>query len=230
MTSEGIKPGSRVAGHPAGFTLIELLLAIFIFSVVVSVVYGSYRATFHVIGGAEHQINAAHQATVTLERFRDDLESAVIGYYGSLKGEKREESDLPGISLTFLASQHLRLQQDDQRRGWAEVRYYTKVNDSSGLLDLYRDDTLFVPKKVTEETTENNDSGHLLCSGLRAITIGYTGVEDVSSEEWDSEKMASEDEQMPRLITLDLELASPNAAEQSWNFRTAVALRVELKE
>ncbi|MGB3223162.1 MAG: prepilin-type N-terminal cleavage/methylation domain-containing protein, partial [Desulforhopalus sp.] len=62
-----------------GFTLIELLIAMFIFAIVVSSVYGAYRSSFHVIHGSEYQLQVANNARIVLERLSEDLEAILPG-------------------------------------------------------------------------------------------------------------------------------------------------------
>ena len=71
-----------------GFTLVELLLAIFIFSIVVSTVYGSYRVTFSLVNRTERKLEIAGRAHVVLERITEDISSLVQTGVAGFTGEQ----------------------------------------------------------------------------------------------------------------------------------------------
>jgi len=213
-----------------GFTLIELLVSIFIFAVVVGLVYGSYRATFHVIGGTEKQITVTRQAALAFERLREDVGSMVTGDAGELKGEKTDDDGLEGFSFSFISAQHLPLQRDDHWMGRARITYYTKIDEVTGLLDLYRDDTVLMAEDSDSSAgSDGNEAaepgGYVVIKGLKGAKVSYFSADNESSTTWESSQEDGQGNVFPVLIAINMDVAATDREEAGWLFRTAVALR-----
>ena len=211
-----------------GFTLVELLLAIFIFAIVISAVYGSYRATFQITKGSEYQTEVAQQAGFVLERIAEDLGSLVLGKEGYLLGEEHEYSGARGDSLTFLANAHIALSKNAIPAGHAIIRYSVGQNDRSGLLTLYRSDTLPLPgvEFRTEEVSSN-----VFCEGLREVRFNYHDLRGNMVNEWRSTEnttgggnLGENGRVFPVLVEVELHFAESATSEQTTVFKTAVAL------
>lgn len=209
-------------GEP-GFTLVELLLAIFIFSVVISTVYGSYRATFHVVNTTEKKMETAAKAQVVLERIVDDLSSLVQGERGFLAGEQYENSNMRGDSLAFVSAVHIGLTKGDDLGGHSIIQYSTETDGDTGLLNLYRSDSSLLPG-IEESDLEARK--YLLCDGLKEFRFSYFDGGGGESEEWRSGEEGSEGgkENFPVMITVVLQFADSSESEQFSIFTTSVAL------
>ena len=206
-----------------GFTLVELLIAIFIFTIVISTVYGSYRATFHVVNGTEKKMAVAGKAYVTLERIVDDLSSQVRGKEGSLAGSRHNVSGMRGDSLTFVSSVHIALVKRDDLAGYTTIEYSTEVDEATGLMDLYRSDSSLMPG-VEKAGTEVRK--YLLCNGLKEVRFSYFGKDGAESEEWQSgeEESAESGPDFPLMVTVVLQFADSSESEEISTFTTSVAL------
>ncbi len=221
----GVKP---LQGQPyGGFTLVELLLAIFIFSIVVSAVYGSYRATFHVVNGTQVKIATAQKAQFVIERISDDLTSLVESEGGYLLGEKIESAGLRGDSLSFVSAVHIGLTKGEARNGYSEIIYDTENDEKTGLLSLYRSGSRLLPG--TDGENEDDLLRYLLCDGLKEVRFSYQGGEEGESDEWQSaENNSSNGEQpthhFPVMVTVVLRFAETVESENVQIFTTSVAL------
>jgi len=209
-----------------GFTLIELLLAIFIFGVVVSAVYGSYSATFYVVSSTEKKMAVATRARTVLERISEDLASLVQGENGFFSGEQHDNSGMRGDSLSFISATHIALTKGDNLAGYATISYSAEEDEETGLLKLYRSDTRLVPGEKEEEGIEEEDKGYLLCDGLKEFKISYFDSEKVENEEWQSgdDESGGEKQTFPVLVTIVLQFAESAESEQVSFFTTSVAL------
>ena len=211
-----------------GFTLIELLIAIFIFAIVVSSVYGAYRSAFHVIHGSEYQLHIANSARVVLERLAEDLEAIVPGEDEVFRGERHEYSGKRGDSLSFASAAHLILRKTDINSGPSLIRYQAEPDDETGLLDLYRLDKLLLPGI---EPDEEDVRKHLICRGLKEFRFTYRNQDGNESEEWDIEEENSPGQDgaetvslLPSLVYVELVFADSAESYDSTVFKTAVAL------
>lgn len=211
-----------------GFTLIELLLAIFIFAIVISSVYGAYQATFRITRGSEYQAEIAQQGGLVLARITADLESLILGKDGFMEGAEHDFSGARGDSLSFLADAHIVLRKADPPAGRAMIRYAALPDDDSGLLKLYRADTIPLPGV---EFREEEARRHLLCAGLKEVRFTYHDLRGNSSADWRSDENGAGGnnggEQLPEfpaLIEIELRFAESSDSERSTVFKTAVAL------
>jgi general secretion pathway protein J len=212
-----------------GFTLIELLIAIFIFAIVVSSVYGAYRSAFHVIQGSEYQLQIADSARVVLERLTEDLDAVISGNEEVFRGEKHAYSDNRGDTLTFTSSAHLVLRKTDTISGPALISYQTEPDSETGLLDLYRSDKVLLPGI---EPDDNEDvRKHLICRGLQEFRFTYLDRDGNEKEEWETREDESSGQDategsslLPSLVYVELIFADSAGSDSSTIFKTAIAL------
>lgn len=210
-----------------GFTLVELLLAIFIFAIVVSSVYGSYRVTFNVIHGSESRLKMANGARVVLERLNEDLSSVIKGPEGSLHGKRTDFSGKRGDSLSFISESHLILHQTDSSGGPALVEYHIEKDDNTGLLNLYRSEQLLLPGV---EINEEEAKKYLICRDLQELRLRYFDQDGNESDEWQSDngispgEEAETDPSLPSLVAIELTFAEAGDSDTGTLFKTAVAL------
>lgn len=216
-----------VAGSRQGFTLLELLIAIFIFSVVIGTVYGSYRTAFTNIQSSEQQARIEERARVILERVEIDLESAFAGEGGFLKGTREELGDMRGDELQFTSTAHLVLTRKGREAGVAVIGYSLEEDGETGQLSLFRSDIPFLP--AAEEDGEEEVKGLLLGEDMLEFRLDYIDGDGGERDEWDSE-IAGEGGQgdtskvvMPAMITITIRLAESPEDGVGRLFRTAVA-------
>lgn len=211
-----------------GFTLIELLTSIFIFSVVVTSVYGSYRATFHTVNGTEKQVVLTSEARVVLERLTADLESMYAGEGGFLEGTKGDIGGNRGDSLSCTSSAHLLFNRNERQAGLTILRYTTE-EDESGRINLYRADAPVLPG----ENESEEEKGLLLARGLLSFQITYVTAEGDERDDWESEPPESQEGgegqsaaiELPALIRVQIRMGEKDSTEeQGVVFKTAVAI------
>jgi general secretion pathway protein J len=206
-----------------GFTLVELLLAIFIFSIVVSTVYGSYRVTFGLVNRTEQKLAIAGRAHVVLERIAEDISSLVQTDVAGFTGEQHENSGMRGDSLSFVSAVHIGLTKKDNLGGYSLVQYSAEEDEETGLLNLYRSGSPLLPGTDGDEIEGQK---YLLCDGLKEVRFSYFNDEGVESEEWWSQEDESvpENQNFPVMVVIVLQFAESPESEQTSIFTTSVAL------
>lgn len=200
-----------------GFTLIELLLAITIFSIVVSMVYGVYNMTFKVINSSNDHAKYGVRARVTLERFREDLESFHLGSTGFIEGDSETFGEYRADSISFTSTSHLVFTKDELPAGYATISYTVEEEEESGLLRLYRADVPFRPGQ-----SEDEDRGFLLCDGLREVAVTYFDEDGNDTETWTSEQ--GNTALIPQMVQLKIGFASEESEDGTIYFSTGVAI------
>lgn len=207
----------------AGFTLLEVLISISIFALVVSSVYGAYRATFQTVSSAERQAVSAAAARVILERFSEDLETIATDKDSYLLGQQGDIGDNRADGLSCISFAHLAFNRKERSSG-RTVLTYSVVETEDGAIDLYRSDTPAIPGADGAET----DKGLLLGRGLREFRITYVDANGNESEAWDSGSEAQEGGEakitLPALVRLRIRLADSDEEGSGVVFRTAVPL------
>jgi general secretion pathway protein J len=212
-----------------GFTLVELLMAMFIFAIVVSSVYGSYRATFHIIHGSEARLQMANAARIVFEILAEDLGSIVTGPGVVFSGETNNYSGKRGDSLSFVSSAHLVLRKADTNAGPVLIRYEVEPDTATGFLDLYRLQSVLLPGV---EPNEEEAERHLVCRGLREFRFTYLDRDGNETAEWQVEERevagegtAEEESPLPTMVSVELSFAEAMDSDENTLFKTAVALQ-----
>lgn len=212
-----------------GFTLVELLIAIFIFAIVVSSVYGAYRSTFKIVHGSESLLSTSRTARVAMERMTDDLIAVVSDSGGALRGEKHDISGSRGDSLAFVSSVHLVLSKKEAWNGYSSIAYSVELDKDDGLLNLYRSDSVLLPGGNTGEKDIRKE---MLAKGLKEMRFAYLDKDGKTTDEWHSDegqKMLDAQGQpadplLPALIYLQLTFGKSIDSKGGTVFKTAVAL------
>lgn len=209
-----------------GFTLIELLIAIFIFGIVVSAVYGAYSASFKVINGSEQHLNESHKARAAMQRITEDLEAIVTAPGGYLAGEENDYGGNRGDSLSFISSTHVLFRESDKLLGDTLITYIVEPDDETETIRLLRSDTVVIPGR---ESTEENSTKFLLCKGLKEVQFTYFSEEGDENSEWQSDSDSEDDGELtppslPARVVIELTFAGEQGDESGGTYKTAVAL------
>jgi general secretion pathway protein J len=211
--------------------MLEIIIAIFIFSIVVTTIFGSFHGVFSgsdTIGAGTTRTTMARNC---LSRIQSDLES----FYVSLppKYKKPDIDDDPdeyyirgeviGVAgedfgkLRFSSMAHLQFS-NDLREGIAEIIYYVmdSGDEATGLV-LKRSDHLY-PYPEFEESAEHPT----LCENVRELVFTYFDHEENEMESWDSES-DDVDYASPRAVGIKLTVGDE---ENAITLTTRVALPV----
>lgn len=217
----------------SGFTLVEILLAIFIFTIVLSLIYTSYTGTFRIINETEYQADIYSMARIALERIYEDLESVYAPKHSDAEsgipgkeggriiqfvGEEGEVNGKRGDSLRFISRAHLVLSDEDRPAGTTEIRYSVDEIEEGKALVLYRRDT-----PSFEEVPDEKDRGLVLCENLQAVSFTYYNADDEAYDNWDSTSGEFKD-RIPHRVSVLLEFVNTADPEAPYKFLTTVAL------
>ncbi len=208
-----------------GYSLVELLVAMFVLALVVSSVYGSYKATFAIIHGSEHQATIADRSGFVLTRIAEDLESLILGKGGFLFGEEQSFAGGRKDSLSFLSSAQIILGKTDVSRGRILISYLAEIDDRSGLLFLYRTETAILPGVKFGQGVMQK---YLLCSGLKELRFTYHDKEGNMITTWNTNgsdiDKGKEAQMLPVMVGVELLFPETAYNQKTQVFRTIVAL------
>ena len=223
------KPRIRRIPSDGGFTLIEILTAIFILSIVVSLVLGSFDGIFSSADHINISTDLFEMGNSALNRVVSDLSALHAMSYPRYKppdidddpelyrvvAETRSTGGESFTWLRFSSLAHLPLNQDN-REGIAQIVYYVQETDDNGFI-LKRSDALY-PYPDFEESEDDP----VVCEQLREFKMTFFDDEGLERDEWDSESDDTE-YSTPRAVGIRLSVGDEAAP---FVFRTQVVLPV----
>ncbi len=228
MNSAHRRP-STPALSGSGFTLLEIMVAIFIFAVVITTVFGSFRVVFSSADTVGGDVAIFESARTSLGRMAADLGGLVVSDYPRytkpafndpqdpyrLVGDTTDLSGSSFCRLRFASLAHLAMNRD-RRQGVCRIVYYVDQRPDETLV-LRRADHLY-PFPEFEESVDDP----ILCENILALEFAYLGAEDETSDRWDSES-ADTDYATPRSVEIRLTVGTPSRPKP---FTTRVPLHV----
>ncbi len=215
-----------------GFTLMEILVAIFIFALLITTIFGSFRAVFSSTDAVGGDVDIFASARTCLGRMATDLEALYISDYPRYAKPAFNDpidpyrlvgdtTDLVGSSfgrLQFTSLAHLPINRDS-RQGVCRIVYYVHRRSDESLV-LRRADHLY-PFPEFEESEDDP----ILCDNLLALEFGYIDAEGEPNDRWDSETTDT-DYATPRSVEIRLTVGRPS---RPLKFSTRIPLHVYRK-
>lgn len=212
--------------HKHGFTLLEILMAISILAIVVTLAYGSYRASFRIINSTESQAEIYSKARVALNCLSHDLGSLYLGTSGFLQGKPQTLGNRQADTMRFTSTAHLVFNRKEQPAGYATISYRVEEDPETKELLLFRQDKAFRPVEEGKREDVDPQKGLLLCDGLQEVKFLYHGKKGEEQDNWDSkeiEKADTKEQRLPDRIEIRLLFIDPAANDKPISFQTAVS-------
>jgi general secretion pathway protein J len=217
------------ASSACGFTLVEILIAMFIFSIIVTTVFGSYRAVFGKAGIIEQSMTVGATAQTCLDRIALDLAAihltpdAAYTPPGTdsdpdpfrIVGETAVGSagDFPRIRFT--SREHIAIG-PEPRGGVAEIVYYMVAADDEQYA-LMRSDRIDF-----DEPFEENPADPILCDAVSDFDVVYYDRDGDTQDQWDSDS-DDVDYATPKAVGIELALGREPMIRR---YRTTIYLPV----
>lgn len=217
------------ANTETGFTLLEILIAISIFAIIATTVFGSHNFVFSSAKAVEEDLAAYEMAKGCLSRITDDLQSLHVSLppeyippdsdddenFFKITGETADAGSESFSRLMFASRAHVSLEKNIQE-GIARIVYYVQKSDESRYV-LRRADKLY-----PYEPFEEKKSDPVLCENVKSLVFKYYDEEGSEYDIWDSDS-ADVDYSTPRAIKITLEIGDDSSF---LHFETMVKLPV----
>lgn len=222
--------------NPRGFTLLEILLAILIFSIVVTTIFGSFSAVFSSADALHKGTTLYEMGKNCLARMTADLRELYVirsplytkpgfdsppGAY-RVFGDSGYTVDGTFSRMRFASFAHLPFG-ENREEGIAEIIYYVAPT-REGEAVLRRADSLFPYERFKDNRLEERGSDPILCGGVKSLVFTYFDDEGTEYEYWNSESEEF-DYATPRAVKIALEIGSPDNDLSSLSFETMIAFR-----
>lgn len=221
----------RVKQGGSGFTLLEILVALFLFSIIVTTIFGSYRFVFSHADAITSTLNTEEMANNCLNRIMLDLQAIYIdhpqAYRPSSSSEDQDDfrivGEMTSLSATefsvlrFASLEHLPFNRLS-RQGVAEIKYYVDI-DRDDRFVLRRADRLLPFDDADDQTTKDP----ILCESVASFKVNFMDGSGDQHERWDSES-DSTGYATPRAISIELAIGNETASQ---SYTTTVMLPVQ---
>ena len=203
------------------------MVAIFIFAVVITTVFGSFRTVFSSADDVGGDVAVYETARTCLGRMAADLAALQVTHhprytvpdFNDPKDPYRlvgDTTDVAGSSfgrLRFASVAHLPLNRDP-RKGVCRIVYYVHPKNDESLV-LRRADHLY-PFPDFEESEDDP----ILCDRIQALTFAYLNADGEINESWDSESVDTGNA-TPRAVEVRLTVGTPSRTQ---TFTTRIPL------
>jgi general secretion pathway protein J len=204
------------------------LIAITIFAVLVTTIFGSFNTVFGNIGAIEEYMDTYDMAQSCFNRMIADLQSVHIAQPPAFSPSRDDAEPDPyrivGDAtyldntdfgrLRFASLAHVPLG-TQKRSGIAEIVYYAEP-EADGTLVLRRSDRLDPASEPPEKSTKDP----ILCDKIRSLVFAFIDADGEARETWDSDS-EDFDYETPRAIRIRMSIGSADVAHL---FETTVML------
>lgn len=229
QTQRGFETERPAALRRAGFTLVELMISVFMLAIIVTTLFGAYRAVFSNAGALEQFRTDFEMARNCLDRIIIDL----TGIYVMLPPQYRPlNSDSTADTyavvgdqvaagrenfsrLKFASVSHVPSRRDFPQ-GVAEIVYYVKDDVRNGFV-LKRSNRLF-----RDESLDSDRDDPALSFHVRGFKLTYYDDKGQEFDAWDSESVACK-HATPSAVGIRLEIGD---SENAQVYQTRVHLSV----
>lgn len=200
----------------SGFTLVELMISVFILAIIVTTLFGTYRAVFSGSGALEQFRTDLEMARNCLDRITIDLtgihvmlppqyrpsnfDSTADPY--AVVGDQVAEGQESFSRLKFASVWHVPSRRDFPQ-GVAEIVYYVK-NDARNGFVLKRSNRLF-----RNESLDSDRDDPALCFQVQGFKLTYYDDKGQEFDDWDSESDACK-HATPSAVGIRLEIGDSN--------------------
>jgi general secretion pathway protein J len=201
-----------------GFTLLEIMVSIFIFSIIITTVFASYRSVFFSTEKINAGLDVYGMIGSCLNRISFDLSGIVINQepeYAKpesdstpdpyrVVGDRSDVSRADFPRLRLASRSHVPLD-GSAYESVAEIIYYVS-EDEEGRYRLRRSDRLY-----PYETPEEKADDPVLCEKLKSLVFTYYDNEGEVHDTWDSESKEN-DYATPKSIHIRMEVGEESEA------------------
>ena len=223
MKTKILKSRLRCQTTSNGFTLIEVVLALFIGSLVLVTLYGSFFQIIKSKEIAESELELYHESRVIMARLSQDLASLYArgNVYNSESNyvftipvlEGYMEGDQSFVRFTSL-SRHPGLNEKDSDQ--ALITYYTVMDDETGLFKLYRSENPYF-------NDDSNVISYPVSENVILFRLNYLNGVLIDDQSFTDSWNTNDQGKLPDLVELVLVLKSPRG--EPVEFRTLIKLR-----
>jgi general secretion pathway protein J len=216
-----------------GFTLLEIMIACGILAMVTTLVWGSFKQTFHTKTAVEAQSGRYRTVRVALQRMSRELSMAYLSQNEDTNQAERRtlfqgkhSSQIDEVRFSYFG--HQRLYQDANEADTAQVQYFGGRNrDDSRKVDLYRRETRRLQNYKPEDQPNEVD---VVCDDIVSLKLDYWDVRDKQwREEWVTTSADGQPDRLPGRIRITLTVHDERGKEVPFSTEVRLAMQEPLQ-
>jgi type II secretion system protein J len=216
------------AGRGRGFTLLEVMIAVAIFGICISIVYGLYTSVVSVVENVEERMRLNDRVRIAFTRLSRDLHGLYRGEQGFLTGRDSVDPSGDEPVLEFISAAHLSFAPDAAAVPLSVVRYYVEQDEDDETYYLLRSDTPVSYAGDQEDVEEGRK--FRVSEGLAEVRVQYLDREGDEQSDWETTEGTAEeqedDSRFPHLVAIELVFPSSRSGDEEGTvYTTAVLLR-----
>lgn len=193
-----IKKNRTKQNRPSGFTLVEVLVAVTIFGIVVSMLFGSFNIVISNVDPINAGLDEYEMAQNAMDRIKMDLKSLCLTHDSVYSRPDMEGNDDPDrfrfiseivsldtqsfSQLRFASFEHLGFNRKTSRVGI--ITYYAQQSEEGSIV-LKRSDVAAVFYDGAQENNAGNDP--VLCERVTSFELTFMDQDGNPHEQWDSD-------------------------------------------
>jgi len=216
---------AKTTAGRSGFTLVEILIAIFILSVVMATVYGSYSSIFKTSRETEAELEIYKMSRTALDRMIKDL-SSLQPHTGSfiLRADKESLNRRIFHTMSFWSASHLDFGESRSVERPALISYYVREDEGDKGFSLWRSDD----PGANPEDTKKPDGGFMICRNIQEFRLTFYDANGSETDSWDSSSRSKGSEgNPPRIVGIELFMVNPKDAGNPYKFMTKIFFPVK---
>jgi general secretion pathway protein J len=231
--SMSIETGSRGMPSRNGFTLLEILIAMFLLTIVASLVFASFDGIFGSSEAVTQGSDTLEMGNACLDRISRDMKALHVAqaprytppdiddkpHMHRFEAEEQSEGGETFTRVRFASQAHLAFNQS-ALEGIAEIVYYIQYDRELGYV-LRRSDKLY-PYPDFEE----NSADPVLCEQVRGFEMIFYDDKGTDHKAWNSES-SNFDYATPRSVAIKLIVGTET---DSFTLSTEIALPIYRNE
>jgi general secretion pathway protein J len=215
-----------------GFTLIEVMVASAILAVVSTLVWSSFKETFHTKKAVEDQSVRYRTVRVALERMSREISMAYLSQNEVPQTDPRtifagkRHGSLDELRFSYFG--HQRLYQDANEADTAQVVYFTDRNrDDSRKTDLYRRETRRLQYLKPDDQPNEAD---VVCDDIVGLRFDYWDARDKQwREEWVTSSADGQPDRLPGRVKITLTVHDERGKEVPFQTEVRIAMTEPLQ-
>ena len=182
-----------------GFTLVEVLIAVTIFGIVVTSLYGSFNLIISNVNPINSSLDDYEMARSAMDRITQDLNALYVSPLNIYSPPDIETENVMDMfrflsqpfeigagsfsQLRFASFEHISFMRN-QKPGIGVLKYYVDISESGDFL-LKRSDIGLA--FYSEDTKDNFNNDPILCERLLEFKLEFTDQDGEQHEVWDSD-------------------------------------------
>ena len=213
-----------------GFALIEVVVAVAIFAMIGTLVFGTFARAMDARTRAEELTNHYHQVRQAMLRMGREIASSFVSTHWDCADRRTETlfksgRSSGGMRLDFTSFSHFKVQADANESDQHEIGYFVDRHpDDSRRYALFRRH-----QGRIDDDADEGGSAQVLAEDVTDLQFSfYDAKDDRWIDEWDTTDSSFKD-RLPMFVAIIIETIGPDGEKETFVTKTRVFLQNAIK-